>query len=87
MIIVHPLGLAVAITLLLISICMTCHRMGQHVVHHVKSSDELSIIKKFNKFPKTKIPKRQFSNINSPVCSIGSIEDLLVSEMGEDGSF
>ena len=80
-----------AIIMLLISICITCHRMGNHVVNHVKTTDKLSIMKKFNRFPKTKIvtkiPMKQFSNINSAVCPIGSIEELLVSEMGEDGSF
>jgi hypothetical protein len=63
--------------------------MGQHLVHRVKTSDKLSIMKKVNRFPKTvtKIPMKQFSNNNAAVSSIGSIEELLVSEMGEDGSF
>ena len=74
-----------AIILLLLGICLTCHRMGYYGVHHAKTPEEVSIITKVNRFPvesfsptitKGEIFKKlptNFSKIKSPVYSVGRL--------------
>jgi hypothetical protein len=88
------LVLILAITILLLGICISCNRVGQYRVHRSKTAEEGSIISFSTpgKKPKllTQIQMTQLAHMNSPVCSVGSltsVDELLNSGMGEDGSF
>jgi len=91
------------ITVLLLGVCLTCHKVGLYRVNTAKTPEEVSIIKKMNRFPThsfspsmkqssllTQMQMTQFPNINSSICSVGSLssfDELLDSGMAEDGSF